>query len=252
MDKKVASAEGGIMRKLVALLIASVACSMSACASNEENVPEKGGVSIVVDYSPYCEDAEDLTVSREPVVYADSGCQEELELVSSAADGTKINYQFETPHMTQDIYVLPPVVVIPESVERRQRKIQEGIAEPSEDFTIEDISVRPYKSIDHNEPHSEKSEIYVRISAEGRCRPDSMMLTHGASHYQGSQSTTYENHQLIELGCTYEVEGDEDAAREILKDANLEYGRLLRYICIQDAEFYSSDPVEIHVLKEEA
>lgn len=61
-----------------------------------------------------------------------------------------------------------------------------------------------------------------------------------------------ENHQLIELGCTYEVEGDEDAAREILKDANLEYGRLLRYICIQDAEFYSSDPVEIHVLKEEA
>ena len=79
-----------------------------------------------------------------------------------------------------------------------------------------------------------------------------MMLTHGASHYQGSQSTTYENHQLIELGCTYEVEGDEDAAREILKDANLEYGRLLRYICIRDAEFYSSDPVEIHVLKEEA
>lgn len=240
------------MRGLVVLLIVSVACGMSGCASDEKNESEKGSISIVVDYSSYCEDAEDLSVSREPVIYADSGCQEELELVSSAAGGTKISYQFETPHMTQDIYVLPPVVEIREEVEKRQIKIQEGIAEPSEDFTIEDISVRPYKTIgkpiDHNDPHS---EIYVRISAEGRCRPNSMRLIHGACRYEGSQSQTYENHQLIELGCTYQVEGDEDAAREILKDASLEYSRLLRYICAEDAEFNSSDPVEIHMITEE-
>lgn len=203
-----------------------IAVMYPANAKIKDNV-----LTICADYDAY---GDNFEVVQDIIVSTDPDFSTTLELTDVKVENTEYTYTFATPTDVDKVYVAPPVVLVPETIEPIVVALHnsallksKGVTQPL--FTIEDISETTQElqsaasTMEKAKAINTKTFEAIRVKVKGNggeIIPRLPMLKVGDKEYGGIHTIIYDENNNFESGVFTFVLPQGVSAEDIVNDAN--------------------------------
>lgn len=184
---------------------------------------KEGKLEICADYYAY---GADFEVVQDITVATDREFSNKLELSDVDVDNTKYTYIFDAPEAVDKVYVAPPIVMIPDTIDRVDIALHEAnclTANRSEPalFAVEDVRMTTQQISLSERTNNSLEAIRVEVRGNGgEIIPRLPMLKVGDTEYGGIHTIIYDENNNFESGVFVFVLPQGVSAANIINNPN--------------------------------